>query len=108
MKNLNEPRKRDGDVIPFERQNVIPVRQSEELHNRWTAIQSSFVDSPRKAVEEADLLVLSVVKQIEEALSAERANLKKTWEHSGEASTEDFRICLQKYREYFDRLMSKI
>src|SRR5437773_2644826 len=62
MKNLNEPRKRDNEVIPFEHRPspqrdrtapLLPTRQIDDLHERWTLIQSSFVDEPRKAVEEA-------------------------------------------------------
>jgi len=108
MKNLNEPRKRENEVIPFERSTAVPPRQMDDLHGRWTTIQSSFVDGPREAVEEADNLMGLVIKQIEEGLMAERANLKKSWESAKDGSTEDYRICLQKYREYFDRLVSKI
>jgi hypothetical protein len=117
MRNLNESRKREQDVIPFERysaeeQNVrrslLPTPQVEDLRERWTSIQSRFVDEPRKAVEDADKLVLSAIQQVEEVFSAERANLEKQWTRGEEVSTEDLRICLQHYRGFFDRLLSKI
>src|SRR6185295_6439022 len=82
--NVNEPQKQEPEVIPFERRasvekerekregSLIPGRQMEELHNRWTNVQSSFVDEPRKAVQEADQLVQSVITQIEEGFKSAR------------------------------------
>ena len=116
MKNLNEPRKRE-EVVPFERKgpaehetkdSLIPTRQVEDLRQRWTTIQSHFVDEPRKSVEEADHLVQSAIKQIEEVLAAERSNLEKAWSRGDQASTEDLRICLQRYHQFFDRVLSKV
>jgi hypothetical protein len=118
MKNLNEPRKPSNeDVIPFERRAAvqketktrpdIPARQMDDLRGRWNTIQSSFVDEPRKAVEQADELIASAIQQIEEDLNAERANLKQEWSRGDQVSTEDLRISLQHYREYFDRLISR-
>jgi len=117
MRNLNESRKREQDVIPFERysaeeqdlkRSLLPIREVEDLRERWTSIQSRFVDEPRKAVEDADKLVLSAIQQVEEVFSAERANLEKQWTRGEEVSTEDLRICLRHYRGFFDRLLSKI
>jgi hypothetical protein len=117
MKNLNEPHKQDQNVIAFEHrsavpketnQPLLPTRQIEDLRNQWTAVQWSFVDEPRKAVEEADQLVGSAIKQIEEVFAAERANLEKQWSRGEEVSTEDLRVCLQRYREFFDRLVSHL
>jgi len=87
---------------------MIPARQSEELRERWMTIQSNFVDEPRKAVEDADQLVASAIKQIEEVFSAQRANLEKQWTRGEQISTEDLRISLQHYREFFDRLLTQV
>src|SRR5262249_55943835 len=38
---------------------------------RWSAIQTGFVDEPRKAVEEADTLVAEVMKQLAEVFAQE-------------------------------------
>ena len=116
MKNLNEPRK-DPDVIPFENRgvkpketssSVLPERQLDDLRAHWKTIQSSFVDEPRRAVADADKLVASAIKQIEEVFATERANLEKQWSRGEQVSTEDLRVCLQHYRDFFDRLMSRI
>ena len=53
----------------------------DELHNfrtRWDQVQTSFVDEPRQAVEQADSLVANVVKRIAEQFSTERAQLENT------------------------------
>ena len=120
MKNLNErhndPQKRDPEVVPFERHtpakeqggSLLPATQMQDLRSRWTSIQSSFVDEPRKSVQEADGLVQSAIKQIEEAFAAERSNLEKQWSRGDQVSTEDLRVCLQHYRDFFDRLLTRI
>ena len=102
MKNLEEPRESKPRV------SMIPARQSEELRERWMAIQSNFVDEPRKAVEDADHLVASAIKQIEEVFSAQRANLEKQWTRGEQISTEDLRVSLQHYREFFVRLLTQV
>lgn len=107
MKNLNEPRKSDPEVIPFEPRSVSP-RQMDNLREVWTAIQASFVDEPRTAVEEADKMISAAIRQLQETFEHERANLQKQWSEDGEASTEDLRLCLQQYRQVFDRLMSRM
>jgi hypothetical protein len=117
MKNLDEPRRREQDVIQFEHRtpapkettgSILPARQLDELRGQWATIQSSFVDEPRNAVADADKLVASTIKQIEEMFAAERANLEKQWSRGDKVSTEDLRVCLQHYRDFFDRLLSRI
>src|SRR4051812_32410058 len=106
MRNIDERHKREQAAAPFERreataqeadQSFLPTRQLEELRGRWTAIQSSFVDEPRKAVEEADRLLITTIKQLEEAFSAERSNIQKHWSRGDEVSTEDFRQAFKNY-----------
>jgi hypothetical protein len=81
----------------------------DELHNfraRWDQVQTSFVDEPRKAVEQADTLVANVVKRIAEQFSSERSQLEKQWDRGDNVSTEDLRQALKRYRSFFDRLLS--
>ena len=116
MKNLNEPHRRDekiqeAEVLPFQRRSsagepLIPKQQIEELRTRWNTIQTNFVDRPRKAVEDADGLVVGALKQIQESFVAQRANLEKKWRHGDDVSTEDLRVALQQYRAFLDRLLS--
>jgi hypothetical protein len=108
-------RKSEAEVLPFQRPEkagsasdaaLLPEREGQELHSRWDAIQTSFVDEPRKAVEEADKLVASAIQRLAQVFSAERSNLEGQWSRGDEVSTEDLRLALQRYRAFFTRLLS--
>jgi hypothetical protein len=73
---------------------------------QWEAVQTGFVDEPHKAVEEADALVAQVIKRLSEVFADERTNLEHQWDRGDQISTEDLRVALQKYRSFFDRLLS--
>jgi alpha-D-ribose 1-methylphosphonate 5-triphosphate diphosphatase PhnM len=76
------------------------------FRTQWDAIQTGFVDEPRKAVEEADALVAQVIKRLSEVFADERTNLEHQWGRGSEVSTEDLRQSLRKYRSFFERLLS--
>jgi hypothetical protein len=73
---------------------------------RWSAIQTGFVDEPRKAVEEADTLVAEVMKRLAEVFADERKRLESHWERSDQISTEDLRLAMRRYRSFFERLLT--
>ena len=77
-----------------------------DFRNRWDQVQTSFVDEPRKAVEQADTLVATIVKRIAEQYAEEREKLEQQWHHGNDVSTEDLRQGLKRYRAFFDRLLS--
>ena len=86
-----------------------PLFPDDELNTfraRWKEVQTSFVDEPRHAVEQADSLVGNVVKRIAEQFAAERATLEDQWGKGDNVSTEDLRQSLKRYRSFFDRLLS--
>ena len=86
-----------------------PLFPDDELHNfraRWDQVQTSFVDEPRQAVEQADSLVANVVKRIAEQFANERSKLENQWAQGDNVSTEDLRQALRRYRSFFDRLLS--
>lgn len=86
-----------------------PLFPDDELHNfraRWDQVQTSFVDEPRKAVEQADSLVANAVKRIAEQFAAERAKLEAQWAKGDNVNTEDLRLALKRYRSFFDRLLA--
>ena len=94
---------------PLKAREASPLFPDDELHTfraRWDQVQTSFVDEPRQAVEQADSLVANVVKRIAEQFSTERAQLEKQWESDGNVSTEDLRLALRSYRSFFDRLLA--
>ena len=81
-------------------------QESEDFRHRWNDIQTGFVDEPRQAVERADELVASAIKRLAEIFATERASLEEQWARGGDASTEDLRLALRRYRAFFDRLLS--
>jgi|SRR5450432_244740 len=85
---------------------LIPSHELEGLRNRWSHVQTGFVDEPRKAVEQADGLVASAMKRLAEVFAEERSNLEKQWDQGDSVSTEDLRVALQRYRAFFHRLLS--
>lgn len=96
-------------IAPQQAASTNPLFPDDELHNfraRWDQVQTSFVDEPRQAVEQADSLVANVVKRIAEQFSAERAALEEQWAKGDNVSTEDLRQSLRRYRSFFDRLLA--
>jgi hypothetical protein len=85
---------------------LFPENESTNLRNRWTEIQAAFVDEPRSAVEQADSLVADVIKRLASSFADERSKLEGQWGRGDDVSTEDLRIALQRYRAFFDRLLS--
>lgn len=73
---------------------------------RWDAVQTAFVDNPRRVVEQADSLVAEVMQRLAEMFAQERAHLERQWDQGGDVSTENLRLALQRYRSFFQRLLS--
>jgi hypothetical protein len=73
-----------------------------DIRNRFLDIQAGFVDEPRQAVEEAGRLVDDLVRQVAEALQAQRGQLGGA---TAEGSTEDLRLALRAYRQFVDRIL---
>jgi hypothetical protein len=76
------------------------------LTARWDSVQAAFVDDPRECVQKADGLVSDVLKQLTSGFSDARARLEEQWARGEEASTEDLRVALKQYREFFQRLLA--
>jgi hypothetical protein len=76
------------------------------LRSRWDDVQAAFVDDPKDCVQKADALVAQVVEQLTRGFSDARARLEDQWARGEEASTEDLRLALKRYRDFFQRLLS--
>ncbi len=85
---------------------LFPNDELDNLRTRWKEIQTNFVDEPRKAVEQADGVVASAMKRLAEVFADERSKLEKQWDRGDSVSTEDLRVAFQRYRTFFDRLLS--
>lgn len=92
-----------------DRERATPLfasNEADDFRRRWTDIQAGFVDEPRQAVENADSLVAAAIKRLAEIFAHERSNLEQQWAQGADVSTEDLRVALQRYRSFFDRLLS--
>ncbi|AWK72493.1 hypothetical protein CBI38_13810 [Rhodococcus oxybenzonivorans] len=76
------------------------------LRSRWDEVQAGFVDDPRECVQKADGLVSDVVDRITTGFSESRSRLEEQWARGEEGSTEDLRLALKRYREFFQRLLA--
>jgi hypothetical protein len=85
---------------------LLPADENAQFQSRWERIQTGFVDEPRQTVEQADELVAQVMQRLAEGFAAERERLEQQWGRGEDVSTEDLRIALQRYRGFFQRLLS--
>ena len=101
---------REGDAqVKTGPEEVTPLfdqAETEDFRSQWKSIQTKFIDDPRNCVERADELVARTVKRLAEIFAAERENLEHSWDRGENVSTEDLRIAVQRYRAFFDRLLS--
>lgn len=77
-----------------------------EFRTQWRTIQTGFVDEPRGTVKDADKLVAALMQRLAEGFANERSGLEKQWDRGDNVSTEELRLALQRYRSFFDRLLS--
>ena len=89
-----------------DRSPLLPADQSDGFTARWRDIQASFVDEPRTSVEQADALVAELMQRLAAGFSDERERLESQWDSGDDVSTEELRVALQRYRSFFDRLLS--
>jgi hypothetical protein len=99
--------------------SLFPENELAESRKRWQDVQSGFVDDPRSAVRKADELVATVMSRLAQIFADERAKLEHEWDKGDSAAaqspatasrpvgeTEDLRLAFQRYRSFFDRLLS--
>ena len=86
--------------------SLFAVNDLSGLRSRWDDVQAGFVDDPRMCVQKADGLVSDVVDQLTDGFSQARARLEEQWARGEEVSTEDLRLALTRYREFFQRLLA--
>jgi phosphoglycolate phosphatase-like HAD superfamily hydrolase len=77
-----------------------------DLRARWAGVQAAFVDNPKDCVQKADHLVSDLVEHLTTGFAQARSRLEEQWSQGQEASTEDLRVALMHYREFFDRLLA--
>lgn len=83
----------------------LPADRMTDLRTSWDDVQAGFVDDPRAAVQKAQGLVESIVDELTSTFSKERETLESQW-NGGNVDTEALRVALQRYRAFFNRLLS--
>lgn len=84
---------------------LLGQEESGQFRKRWNEIQGLFVDEPRAAVQQADVLVSDVIEQINQLFANNHSHLESQWLQGQAVSTEDLRMVLQHYRTFFNRLV---
>jgi hypothetical protein len=102
---LPNPAATDGATRSDNATPLFPTGEAETFRSRWMEAQTSFVDEPRSAVEQADNLVAEMMKRLAQVFADERGKLEEQWSRGDDISTEDLRVALQRYRSFFDRLL---
>ncbi|MHA6781537.1 hypothetical protein ACVGOW_11155 [Pseudonocardia saturnea] len=87
------------------RERLVPAARAQEYGARWDAVKGAFVDEPRQAVRQADVLVGELLDELERLFREQRNGLEQGLDTDA-TSTEDLRLALRRYRSFFDRLLS--
>jgi hypothetical protein len=96
---------RDGRADGGGSNKLFSPARAEEYSSRWTAVKGEFVDEPRRAVAQADELVGELLEELHESFGRQRHSLDHGLDND-ETSTEDLRMALGRYRDFFNRLLS--
>ena len=90
-----------GDAGP-----LLDGAETEGFRGRWTDVQTGFVDAPRRSVEQADALVAELMQHLAKSFADERNRLESQWDRGEDIPTDDLRTAFQRYRSFFERLLS--
>ncbi|PNV34802.1 hypothetical protein C1708_22880 [Streptomyces sp. DH-12] len=95
---------------------LLPDDTCDRLSARLRQAVAGFVDRPRDAVEEADLVLHELTERLTDALTERRRALAQNWRTPAQgdpkdgsapaADTEQLRLALRDYRELAERLLA--
>ncbi|HEV7790545.1 MAG TPA: hypothetical protein VGP05_16180 [Pseudonocardia sp.] len=91
---------KDGEQSP----SLMAPDRAVGFQKRWDELKADFVDDPRHTVQQIDGLVGDVLDEVEQVFRRQRADLEAGLSDEG-SSTEDLRVAIGRYREFFDRLL---
>ncbi|MET9557728.1 hypothetical protein [Streptomyces sp. NPDC006645] len=105
---------RAPETAPPQAPRLIPQDESDKLNLRLQEALSTFIDGPRRSVEEAADVLEEATKRLTAALAERPRALRDSWDtdgtgggksSAGAADTEDLRLALRSYREVTERLL---
>ncbi len=79
---------------------------TETMRARWHELQLRFVDDPSGVAGEARSLVGEAVQAVTDALADQQRRLD-SWSSAEGGDTEQLRVVVQQYREFFDRVLDR-
>ena len=85
---------------------LLDPADGERFRQRWNDVQARFVDDPREAVQTADGLVAELMQSLAGGFNQHKSRLESAWQSGDDPDTEELRQALQRYRSFFDRLLS--
>jgi hypothetical protein len=85
---------------------LLETADEDRFRQRWSDVQARFVDDPQEAVSSADGLVAELMQSLAQGFSQHKERLEAQWRSGGDPDTEELRQALQRYRSFFDRLLS--
>lgn len=94
-----------GRAAPEQAGDLIAATDAERMRGQWRDVQASFVDDPRKAVQDADALVGAAMDVLRRRFEAQRSALSGDWREAERADTEALRLALRRYRQLFNSLV---
>ncbi|MEV8361679.1 hypothetical protein [Streptomyces niveus] len=108
---------RAPEATPEQAPRLIPQDECDKLNLRLQEALSTFIDGPRRSVEEAADVLEDAAKRLTAALAERPRALRDSWDPNGNGSdksatgtagnadTEDLRLVLRSYREVTERLL---
>lgn len=105
---------RAPETTPPQAPRLIPQDECDKLNLRLQEALSTFIDGPRRSVEEAADVLEDAAKRLTAALAERPRALRDSWDPNGNGSdksatgtadTEDLRLVLRSYREVTERLL---
>ncbi|GAA3726192.1 hypothetical protein HDA32_003493 [Spinactinospora alkalitolerans] len=97
------PQQHNGDDIGA---RLFSPDEVDTFRHQWRDLQGDFVDDPRKAVHDADVLVGRILDTLTANFAEHKRRLEGQWGREGEAQTEDLRLALRSYRTFLNQLLS--
>jgi hypothetical protein len=85
---------------------LLAADEAATFEQRWQRLQASFVDEPRRALDDAERLIADLMQAVSSGLAATRAQRETAPDEVDNASTEELRLAFMRYRSLFQRLVS--
>ncbi|MBW3603972.1 MAG: hypothetical protein KY460_03490 [Actinobacteria bacterium] len=101
-----EPTAGPGATTEWSDDGLLSTDDRSSFQQRWDDIQVRFIDEPQQCVREADDLVSEVTSKIANRFSSARQDMEQRWEGGNEPTTEELRQAVQRYRDFFRRLVA--